>query len=58
MSDNIVKFKKRKFEDVWECECGCQIFYLTASMKCECKECHQIQNGLYVTHKEPDEEKQ
>lgn len=49
MNDNVINFKPRKFEQVYECECGNQVFYLTISMECECSLCGKSPNNLRLT---------
>lgn len=49
MTNNVIEFKPRKFEEVYECECGCQKFYLLASWKCECSCCGKEMNNIFTT---------
>ncbi len=52
----VLEFKPRRFEDVWECGCGCQQFYLLASMRIECRSCGKLVESLFLTD-QPDKEK-
>jgi hypothetical protein len=42
------KFKKR-IEMVWECDCGCQTFYITVDSEVKCRNCNYLQEDLLVS---------
>lgn len=54
MTDNIVEFKPRKFEQVYECECGCQHFFMLISMEIECRCCGKTSGVLFLTTEQPN----
>lgn len=51
MSDNILEFKPRRFDDVWECACGGQLFYILESMRIECRACGKLSESVFATDK-------
>lgn len=53
MSD-VRKFRPRKFEQVWECECGGQKFYITKSMRLECVSCGETLIDKFVTNEQAE----
>jgi hypothetical protein len=42
----IEKFRKKKAEMVWECDCGGQHFYLNRDGTIECRSCKQIRESI------------
>lgn len=55
MSDNVLEFKPRKFELVYECdECEGQLFLLVETMRIHCDGCGLKLDNLFITEENPD----
>lgn len=39
---DINRFRPKKVETVWECSCGCQLFYLQEDGAVQCRSCQEI----------------
>ena len=51
----VLQFKKKKPDEVWECECGCQLFYALGSYELECRDCKKVSHTIFTTLEPPKE---
>lgn len=46
---DVLEFKDKRTQKVWECECGGQVFYLISSGEVECAECKLTSRSIWTT---------
>lgn len=47
----LADFKPKKIEEVWECSCGGQHFYLNKDGTIECRSCRLIRETIEWTYR-------